>query len=331
MLNRISVDSDTFIRVLDNFPKYVDEVKDIKQFLTNGYPDRRRIKFCPDSKTLIVQAYRVPELNVNEDWKQLVLVCDDTIEKPTYARMVPFATTANRKMHSLLHHYYTDEEIDECLKAHTVEERRKPLHMLLPSIYHDGKIHKFTDCVYYDTNGAHTDALCEIFPKAKRRLTNLHHHGGKDIINIYVGDLCNRGYRSTFDWIVERTRTFLEDVRAKVGGGLILYANTDGIIIHHPDRHIPVSAKLGEVKSESKDGVVYAYTCKTTTELTGYTIYQYEHPTKGKQLKGNSRMVLRNGMDLSKGIVNVGKVSTVHGISTVLHVTKKELEIVDEE
>lgn len=79
--------------------------------------------------------------------------------------------------------------------------------------------------------------------------------------------------------------------------------NTDGVILWHPDKQLPTSTKIGDIKSELLDGVVYAYYCPRDNKTTSYTLYQYVHPTKGIQKKGNARLTLRKDMDLSQGLV----------------------------
>ena len=331
MLNRISIDSNTYNAILDMYPKYVEYVENLHDYLARGYSDKRKILVEDSTKTLIIQGYRIPNITMINDWMQIVCTCDESLDSPQEVKIVPYANQANSLIEKkILSKYYTKDEIVQCLNDHSLKVRRKPLHILLPTTYHDGHVHKFNNCVYYDTNGAHTDALCEIFPKAKRELIRLHHNAKKDYINIYVGDLCNRGFRGTFDWIVERTRSFIEDVYNRVGGGLIIYANTDGIIIYNPKNKLATSTKIGDIKSESLDGIVYAYYCESDDETTAYTIYQYQHPTKGKQLKGNARLSIRSKLDLPSGKVVFGKLKRENHRETMTNIRVKEVTV-DEE
>ena len=209
----------------------------------------------------------------------------------------------DRKVYSILRKYYSDEELGELFLEHSLEKNESPLHKLLPYDCLDGHVHKFTNCVYYDINRAHADALCEIFPKARKQILAL----DKLYINIFVGDLCNQGHRPTFNWIVKRTRELLLDVIDKANG-LCIYINTDGVIIHNPTTLLETSDEIGGIKSESVDGVVYGYHCKRSDDATQYTLYQYVHPTKGVQKKGNARLSIRKNIDLSQGLIAKGKI-----------------------
>lgn len=308
MLQRFKIDSITYNEILERYPKYIEYVDDISKYFI-GYKNKRVIKVDTITSTLIIQAYRLGNNNPlkdKDDWKQIVCTLDDSVDQIGELRTMPYATQANKKIKDILHKYYTDQDIEDTLDAYSFHPV-KPLHMLIPSMYLDDRIHRFRGCVYYDINGAHTDALCEMFPEAKADLTKLHHEGGKDYINIFVGDLCNNNHRATYNWIVNRTRKRLEKLKQEVGG-LILYANTDGIILWRPKKRISTSDKIGEFKSESVNGLVYTYYCKGNLTTTPYTIYQYYHPTKGKQIKGNLRLKLRKDIDLDKGIVVKAKI-----------------------
>ena len=331
MLNRIKIDSETFNEILESYPKYIEYVDDLSKYFAKGYTNKRIIRVDTQTRTLIIQAYRLrlEQLPSDKDWQQLICVLDDSLDTKNEIRVLPFAKTANAKINKVLSKYYSKKEIERLLSEHSSKKRRKPLHMLVPMAFHDGKIHKFNKCVYYDINGAHTDALCEIFPKASKDLIELHHSGFKDYINIYVGDLCNREHRETFDWIVERTRERLESV-IKACGGLILYANTDGVILYKPHTKLKTSSEIGQLKAESIDGVIYTFVCDKDAITTPYTIYQYKHPSKGNQLKGNARLSLRRDMDLSKGIVNKALLIKENNLDVLTNFRTEEIEIYEE-
>ena len=339
MLERIKVDSLTYNKILENYSEYIEYVENLSDYFT-GYKDKHIIRTDARSRALIIQGYRLQCINDKltgcvDDWNQVVCLKDESLDSEQF-KNIPWATQANKKINDVLKKYYTEQEVDDLLKAHSVGNRRKPIHILAPDFCFDNKIHKFTNCTYYDINGAHTDALCEIFPKAADRLQKLHHVGYKDYINIFVGDLCNRGYRATYDWIVERTRTKLETIIGSItnnlsnGCGIVLYANTDGAIVWNASKTLKTSDLIGDIKSESIDGVVYVYVCQKDAQTSPYTIYQYEHPTKGIQLKGNARLALRDGMDLSKGIVNKAKIVKKDNRETFEHFRTEEIKI-DEE
>lgn len=236
---------------------------------------------------------------------------------------VPYAKTCKKYIYNILYSAgYTDAEIDERYKACSISNHVKPIHSKLPYYYDMNKIHEIHNCVYYDINNAHLDALCEIFPKAKRKFIRLRSRINKakaegdintarrlkDYVNIfcgnlghYVNDVCET--RGTYEWIVNRTRNIVEKAISEVGG-CVIYANTDGFIINDPTNKLVTSDKLGQFKSELKDDVIYAFTYADPTGMTsGYTLYQYVN-SKGKvEQKGTLPCQLRKDTDLSTGQV----------------------------
>lgn len=330
MLNRIKIDSETFYSILDRFPKYIDYEDDISKYFARGYPNKKRIKVDKQSRTLIVQAYRLNSEQIlgEKDWQLLICKIDESLDSPEQIRVVPWANQVNKKIKEILLSKYSQDEVNNIFNNHSLENGKKQLHMLVPSAYReDGKIHRFEGCVYYDINKAYTEALLEMFPKCKNQLIKL----SKDWLNIYIGDLVNNGYRTTYNWIVDRIRNKIEDIINKTGG-ITIYANTDGVIIYHPKNHLPTSKEIGDIKSQSSDGVVYTYFCKSDANTTPYTIYQYNDPEKGKQLKGNARLKLRKYMDLSKGIVVKAKLwKDKYHFEHFKNVRVEEIEIENEE
>ena len=334
MLRRIKLDSETYYKIIEYYKEWV-VYDDLNQYLADGYSQKSLIVVDKNTNSLICQGRNINFIahkNVSvESWRQYVCELDISVDEP--GALVPWATQANKKINTILLKYYTEEEIEERLNEKSTEEEVKPIHQLLPDKYLDGQIHKFYDCVYYDINGAHTDALCEIFPKAKKRLMSLHHNGFKSYINIYVGDLCNRGHRNTYNWIVRRTRNWLQKIINLSCGPIseIIYANTDGVIIYRPMFELRTCDDVGGFKSETKDGVIYAYYCPRDDNTTSYTVYQYDNPKKGIQIKGNARLALRKGMDLSKGIVNKCKlVRNEEGIEQLHNYRTEDITIHEE-
>lgn len=196
---------------------------------------------------------------------------------------------------NLLHRYYTDTEIEECLKSHEAEysgEYKQYHYMYKPK---KGIIERLDNCFYYDINGAHNDALIEIFPKAKHALTNLYisRHDNPDykaIVNYGIGMFCRKGHRKTYNWIVQRTTKNLYKAM-DITEGEMIYANTDGYVISSPKYQLEASKELGEFKIEY-EGAVYIYQDKN------YWLMQM-----GKIMKGSCLTSVRKDIDLSKGDV----------------------------
>lgn len=334
MLRRIKLDSETYYKIIEYYKEWV-VYDDISKLIADGYSQKSLIVVDKNTNSLICQGdliNYVAHKDVSlEEWRQYVCDLDISVDEP--GTLVPWATQANKKINTILLKYYTEEQIEEQLNSHATEEEVKPIHQLLPEKYLDGQVHKFTDCVYYDINGAHTDALCAIFPKAKKKLMALHHNGYKAYINIYVGDLCNRGHRTTYNWIVKRTRDWLQKIINLSCGPIseIIYANTDGVIIYNPMFELKTCDDVGGFKSETSDGVIYAYYCQRDDNTTPYTVYQYDNPKKGLQIKGTARLAIRKGIDLSKGIVNKCKLTrNEDGIEEVTNFRTEEINIHEE-
>lgn len=194
----------------------------------------------------------------------------------------------------LLHRYYNDEEIEECLHSHEAEKDDNYTQCHI-NVADEGYIQKYENCFYYDINGAHNDALIEIFPKAEHALTNLYisRHDNpnyKAIVNYGVGMLCKKGYRKTYNWIVQRTTKKLYEAMDYTDG-IQIYANTDGFVVSSPKHELQTSSKLGEYKIEYF-GDVYLYRDKN------YWLLQM-----GDIMKGSCLTSVRKDIDLSKGQV----------------------------
>ena len=291
MLNRLKVDEDTYNSVFERFSKYIEYVDDIKQYFVKGYTDKHVIRVDAKTKTFIIQGYRLNTIdkeviNGDCDWKQFICVLDESLDGPEDTKFLPWANVANKKIYGILKKYYKQSEIDKIFKEHE-EDNHRILHQLLPTIYHDGKVHKFTDCVYYDINKAHTAALIELFPLAESELLKLDKN----------------------------------------------YINTDGAIIYRPKHLQRTSKMIGEIKSVIQPKTtVYAYVCYGEIDsTTHYTLYQFEEIGKpGFTLKGNARLSLRKGMDLSRGIVNKAKIRKEGALEKLDFFRTEHIEVVEE-
>lgn len=302
MLKRLKIDSKTFNTILKKFYLFVDYEDSIGKYFIKGYKNKTRIKAEKDSYTFICQASVVNYITGREivpykdDWKQIVCVKKNGLKSSEDIQELHWNDSFNKRITKLLHRHYTDEEIDARLKQFQEKNHIKPIIEHLPMQYHDNKIHKFTDCVYYDINGAHRDALCEIFPKCKKEFQTCN----KEDANSYCGDLCNRGYLTTYNWIVKRTKNMLLNILLEAGGDKI-YVNTDGAFIVG-GKKLKTSNKLGEFKNGMLTDELYAYRC-TEPGKTHYIIYQFINTDGKKELKGTAPNDIRDEMDLSKGVV----------------------------
>ena len=299
MLRRIKIDSITYQEILDLYPKYLEQCDNLNPYYLDGYKDKRLIK--GNEEEMIVQGYRLNVLYNKEiipDWMQVVCVKDDSLDYKSTNSII-WSSQANKAVNTILDKYYTKKEKDALYALFAMKEKPKYLTLYLPPMYCDGNIHKFTGCRYYDINKAHTAALCEIFPKATKDLIKLTQKD-KMYINMFVGDMCNNGHRETYNWICQRTydkvMKYIEESK-----GLLIYAKTDGFIVWCPNKELQTSDKLGDIKQQCKDGIVYAYRYKD--KGNSYTLYQYDDIKTGITKKGTARLEIRKDIDLSIGQV----------------------------
>ena len=107
---------------------------------------------------------------------------------------------------------------------------------------------------------------------------------------VIVGMLCKKGFRKTYNWIVQRTTKILYKAMDYTKG-LTIYANTDGYVISDPFNKLETTKDLGNFKLEYS-GDVFVYQAKN------YWLMQC-----GNELKGSCLRSVRKNIDLSKGQV----------------------------
>ena len=300
MLRRIRIDSITYNELLDLYSDYIEHCDDLKPYYLNGYKDDKKIIRANDEE-MIIQGYRLNgryEKDVIPGWMQVICVYDDSLEYRSTRKLI-WSSQANKAVNTILDKYYTEEEKDALYARYAMIKKPQYLTRYLPHRFHDGKVHKFIGCKYYDINKAHTAALCEIFPKAEKDLIRLVKQD-KLYINIFVGDLCNNGHRDTYNWICQRTydkiNKYIDESK-----GYLLYAKTDGFIVWCPNKELQTSDKLGDIKQICKDGIVYAYRHKEKDFK--YTLYQYDDIKDSITKKGTAKLNIRKDIDLSIGQV----------------------------
>lgn len=285
-----------------------------------------------DVEWLLVQCKHLCVLfdSIKYSSKYCLIKSDPNVTDMEEIFTIPFLGTCNKYMRKVIGSHYTEEEIDEQLNQHEVSTHIKPIHQLLPPNYDINVINEIHNCIYYDINNAHLDALVEIFPKSAKELIGLRErinelkksgdkYGAlkiKYFINIYVGGLGKKTilddktityapHRGSYEWVVNRTRNKLQEIIDRVKG-TIIYANTDGVIIRSPYQLLKTSDKLGECKQELGDDIVYAFVYFPSKELrqqgyTSYYCYQYLN-TKGEfETKGNIANEMRKYLNLKEG------------------------------
>ena len=308
LLKRYDVSDDIFDAILKNYWFCINQVESLKPYIY-GYRQKYDImyeKTYVGEELIVLETLFLDTLNIKHKcntWKQVWLrKVDNMTETHTETVTGTYATNYINKL--LVNNGYTKEEIEECLNSHILEVQTsddKQIHIQAPVEMPEDKIYLFRDCYKFDINGAHCDAMCEIFPKAKKSLQKLYNTRkqcpqNKQIINFYVGNLCNNNHRYTYNWIVRRTTEILRDTIITTGGKVV-YANTDGVCIWNSQNIIETNNELGSFKLEYH-GDVYYYYHRPSKECSSYFIFQF-----GDEYKGNARKVVRELFDMQNGIV----------------------------
>lgn len=300
LIRSYSIKEDIFEKILYDFEASVVAVDNFEDYIY-GYSNKN--KFMYDGKdTLIlpeyVLNYYIDQFDCCTSWKQCQIRRAQNTDKVVDEEIHGYQ--AEKFMKKLLNSVYTDEEIDACLHAHEAEYDNSMKQFKYSYSGDIGKLYVYSNTYRYDINKAHTDALCEIFPKAKDKLLKLatsekNKARNKKIANYYVGRLGKwqdkkktipGPYRKTYNWIVQRTTKLLFQAMDEVEGEL-LYANTDGFIVSDPQNLLTASSKIGAFKCEYH-GPTYIYVDKN------YTLYQTD------VMKGSCLQEVRDKIDLSK-------------------------------
>ena len=339
LLKTVDINDEIFYKLLKMHKHCVKIVNNIHDYFY-GYKDKTNI-YYNGKDTFICQEYRLAVLcNITKytGWKQVIvrINCNQSAE----IKEAITGARAKAYMMKILKKYYTNEEIDKRLNMFQAEydSDLKQQHYngdLLPS----GKILKFTNTYKFDINGAHLDALCEIFPKAKDdfvRMYNKRHKYPvfKEYPNRFVGCLAQKTdemrkehkmgkYELTYNWIVQRTSEKLLLALNELGGRQ-LYLNTDGLVVQNPEKLITASTNLGEFKLEYC-GNTYFYRGEN------YSLFQFgEDLTKKDVMKGSCLTEVRKYIDLSKGKVVHYDRKIKDGVHTAANIKEETLEIYEE-
>jgi hypothetical protein len=269
-------------------------VEDPNEFNTYkyGYPEKTVIVYDGFKNMILLECVLNEHYPLNirlTHWKQCILHKD--ITQDIRCEEDINGGQAYNYMKSLICHYYSEDEYNKCLKDHEAEYNEELAQYHFSMFEKTGHIFRYENCYKWDINGAHNDALCEIFPKAAAAITVMFQQRkkypvNKKYVNYYCGMLASKGHRGTYNWIIQRTTKLLLDGINKAGGTL-LYANTDGFLIQHPDHIIPHSIKLGEFKLEYQ-GPVWFYYDKN------YNCFQLDNG----EIKGTPLLTVRKLIDL---------------------------------
>lgn len=315
LLKSLEVSAEVFDKILYDYEEHVLLKHDFSNYMC-GYSEntglsKNNIVYNGDNK-LICREYVVngytDAIAGCTTWKQIIVIRNEELENDKVESTISGRLAWNTIMRHIKK-FYTEEEIETIFKEHSLynpNKKQKQVHIdtnVMPN-----KIFKYNNTYKYDINGAHADAVIELFPKAKKLLLWLYNKKDKlkaqgkkseankikALFNFFVGYLCKMGYRPTYNWIVARTTTLLDQAMDYVGG-VVLYANTDGFLVHNPDNLLITSKNLGDMKLEASGD---AYIVRTNN----YILYQtYKANTGEKELKGSCMKCVRDKIDLSTG------------------------------
>lgn len=255
-LQSYSVSEEKFDEIL-NYGYKIKKVVDAKEFnkYKFGYKEITMIVYDGFKTMIVSECILNDHVTTTQDptyWKQCIVHKDIAQSAPCTLDIN--GSTAYKVIKSLITNYYTEEEYKEILGMYEAEEDEKYSQYHYQLYEEMNKIIRYDNCYKWDINGAHNDAICEMFPRAANSIRHLYntrkqHPENKKYINYYVGMLVPRGYRKTYNWIVQRTTKILFEGIERAGG-LLLYANTDGFIVQNPDVLLTHSNKLGDFKLE---------------------------------------------------------------------------------
>ena len=336
MLRQVTLRTEGFIKILKEFEAYSEKVQSLNAYKA-GYRNKKIIYYTEDELVVTEERLHYLGLIKKEEaytyWKQVVVRKDEAslnnYVKPEISGLYSLLTVNKN-----LFKFYKKDEVRKILESYTTEYDYylKQVHILPDST----GLKVFKDCKGFDINGAHNDALVEMFPKAKEYFTKLFEErkekpDNKKIVNYFVGMLNTKDekgeakyFPKAYNWIVQRTtKKLMEGIDEVVDEGTVLYANTDGFIVQGTKKELKDSAKLGEFKKEL-DGDVYYYRDKN------YWVIQYINTKNEVVLKGNVLNSVRDKIDLFKGkVVHYDKILNQFGQMEATNVTVEQLGVLE--
>lgn len=330
-LRTIKVSEDIFYKYLELHEPDVRLVDDIYPYIHGYYEDRHYIYYNGKDEFITLEYsinYYTKLYKTVTSWKQVRVKLSTNTEGDSEASVS--GTKAYAEMNKLLLKHYTKREIDERLHMFEADYDKDLIQFHYFAEVEFNRVEKFTNTYKYDINGAHLDALCEIFPKARESLEDMYKKRKKNPVfkqypNLYVGMLAKKTpemrknhipgeYERTYNWIVQRTTKKLFEA-INYTGGMLLYANTDGFIVKDVKRTLNTSKKLGDFKLEHQGDTYIYYT-------DNYFIYQ-----TGDKKFGSCFNSVRDDIDLSTGSVVKYETYSNEYYKKPINIEKVEVEI----
>lgn len=297
ILKSMEVSTDLFDEVFKTWPKRIKVVDDFDKYI-RGYRDKGYIICNKERNKIIVTESHLNYLRPQESyahWKQIILITNTELDSDEIQTSVT-GVMAWRYIEKILKKRHSQIEIKRILDSFETEYNK---HLI--QYHHEGfndGLCQYDNCVKYDINGAHSDALMEAFSKSRKDLMEAYmrrkeNPNIKKYFNFAIGYLKRVGYVGFYNWVVQRTTKKMFEGINKVGGTL-LYANTDGFLVMDPENKLDTTSNCGDFKLEY-EGTVYGY----VENAAGFTPYYYFEA--GKEGKGTLPTALRKHMDLANG------------------------------
>ena len=304
ILKTRAISTDLFNEVFETWPARIKVVDNFDAYV-KGYKDKGYIIVNKERNKLIMTESHLNYLRPQESyapWKQVILITNTELDSDEIETTVT-GRKAWQYIEKILKKKHSEIEIKRILDTFD-NKYDKNLIQYHHETFIDGWA-AYENCVKYDINGAHSDALMEAFPKSKKDLLESYNKRKenpniKKYFNFAIGYLKRMGYVGFYNWVVQRTTKRLIEGINKVGG-TIMYANTDGFLIMNPENKLETSTTCGDFKLEY-EGTVYAYVDKTPG-FTPYWVYQTP-----LEKKGTLPTALRKYIDLeNKKVVHFNK------------------------
>lgn len=287
-----------FDTVVEHYSEFVVKVEDFSKYTNGGSTFKDSIIFDGIKKIVIRESLLfklTTEKEERNDWVQCICYKKHKQKKDVQDGISGGFAWRIMKAKIKKAGKYTEEQFDSKMKQFQAEYDAEKIqyHFQWDIDLEEETIYEYKNCRKYDINGAYAKALIDIFPEAKQAIVKLYEERkekpeNKDLINYFVGMFCVKGYRTTYNWIVQHTRKQMEEEIAECEG-FLLYANTDGFAIAEAKKQLNTSKVLGEFKLE--------YEGKMQIFLgTNYWIIQ-----AGDDITGSCLHQARKFVDLRKG------------------------------
>lgn len=339
------ISEDAWNKILSNASRK-EKVKSIADY-TRGYRDRNVIRYTEgtDHDSLVAESYYVyyvlgEEYDFTQGWKQIVCI-KNSEQKESIIDGEVSPRIAVSTVYSEIYRHYSRDEVLDIFKSHEATKvQAEILHhnVLYGAGLQKGVIYKFTDCYYYDINGAYGTKLSELFPKCSDKFKywfeHRHDHNNKfkSYFNHFVGCLTQNKDKMvdgkptreihplTRFWIIQQITNQMYYALKHLGFKVkedCVYLNTDGLIVQHPKHTMEHSKDMGKFKLEHV-GDVYMYRTDA-----GWCM-QY-----GDEIKGMVPMQLRDKIDLRQGKVVEYEIKRENGTKIPYNIQEKHYETIE--